>query len=189
MRATELTLLTVEEYLKIEQESNDKYEFHNGHIYPMAGGTINHGLICGNIFGEIRAKLKDGDCKTINSEIKLHIEKSNKYIYPDTMVICGNIETSEDLPNAVTNPILIVEVLSKSTADYDRGDKFFFYQQIASLKEYILIEQDKKQIDIYTRKKNLWKTSRVTALDKVLHISCLDIDILIEDIYQDADLS
>jgi len=191
MQATELNNLSVEEYLNIEQESNSKYEYHNGHIYAMAGGTINHGLICGNIFGEIRAKLKekDSDCKAINSEIKLHIEKLNKYIYLDTMVICGDIKTSDDLPNAVTNPILIVEVLSKSTADYDRGDKFFFYQKIASLQEYILIEQDKKQIDIYTRKKNLWKISRITSINKILQISSLNIKINLNDIYQDTDFN
>ena len=94
----------------------------------MAGRTLNHGLICGNIFGEIRTALrnKKRNCTPINSEVKLYIQSKNSFLYPDTMVICGDIEISDDEPNVVTNPTVIIEVLSKSTASYDRGDKFFF---------------------------------------------------------------
>ncbi len=137
--------LSIQEYITIEKNGDIKYEYHNGTITAMTGGSLAHGLIRGNIFGEIRAllKAKKSNCQPLNNDIKLHISTQNQFLYPDTMVICGKIEQSNDEPDAVTNPKVIIEVLSKSTANYDRGDKFFFYRQIESLEEYILIEQEK----------------------------------------------
>lgn len=186
MQATKLDNLTFEEYLEIERNSEIKYEYHNGYIYSMAGGTLNHSRISTNIIRNIsQGLIKKGSlCELFNSEAKLHIEKSNRYVYPDAMVVCGDIQTSEDYAEAITNPILIIEVLSKSTADYDRGDKFFFYQQIESLQEYILVEQEKMQIDIYSRRKNLWKISRVTQEDGVLYLTSLDMEVDLGEIYR-----
>lgn len=184
-----LNNLSVPEYINTEQQTDTKYEYHDGSIYAMAGGTLNHGLICGNIFGEIRIalKAKNSDCKVINSEIKLHVKEKNSFLYPDAMVICGAIEKSKTELNSVTNPVVIIEVLSKSTASYDRGDKFFFYRQIDTLKEYILIEQDKAQIEIFKRKKDLWQITRISGLGELLPISTLDIELKLEDIYQDIE--
>lgn len=191
MEAKKLNNLSVEEYLKIEANSEEKYEYYDGVILAMAGGTLNHGLICGNIFGEFRTILKNKkrNCKAINSEIKLHISSKNAFLYPDAMVICGDIKKSSVNPNAVTNPLVIVEVLSKSTANYDRGDKFFLYKQIEILQEYILIEQEKAQIDIYERKSDLWKITRVLGLQNDLEIHSLGIKIPLTDIYQDITFS
>lgn len=186
MQATILDNLTLEEYLKFEEKSDIKYEYHDGQIIGRIDSMINHSRISGNIQGCIYNNLKrqNATCEIFNSNVKLHIQKENRYVYPDGMVICGDIQTSEDYSEAITNPILIIEVLSKSTADYDRGDKFFFYQQIESLQEYILIEQEKMQIDIYSRRKNLWKISRVTATDKSLYLSCLEMTIDLKNIYR-----
>jgi len=188
MDAKKLSHLSIEEYVALEKEAEIKYEYHDGTVYAMAGGTIEHGLICGNIFGEIRANLrtKKSNCRPINSEVKLHIQSINRFLYPDAMVICGDIEKSEDEINAVTNPILIVEVLSKTSASYDRGDKFYFYRQIKSLQEYILIEQDKAQIEIYKRESDLWKITRISGLESKLYLTALDISIDIEEIYRDV---
>jgi len=191
MQATKLAKLTVEEYLKIEEESNLKYEFHDGDIYAMAGGTVNHSRISINIAGEIRQaiKSKNGNCEVLNSDVKLHIAKENRYLYPDNMVICGEIQESKSLKNSVTNPKVIIEVLSKSTQDYDKGAKFFIYKEIESLEEYILIEQDTAQIHVYTRKSSdLWKIVSINGLDKSLPISTLKVDIALADIYYNVKL-
>ncbi len=190
MIAKNLDNLSISEYIKIEQQTDTKYEYHNGSIYAMAGGTLNHGLICGNIFGEIRTALKHkkSDCKVMNSEIKLHVKEKNSFLYPDTMIVCGEIEKSQLESNAVTNPVVIIEVLSKSTANYDRGDKFFFYRQIDSLQEYILIEQDKAQIEVYKKKGDLWKITRIAGVDNFLPISSLNIKLKLEDIYENIEL-
>lgn len=189
MEAKRLDNLSVMEYLEIERETNSKFEYHDGSIYMMSGGTLNHGLICGNIFGEIRSALraKGSNCRAMNSEIKVHIESKNCYLYPDTMIVCGEIDKSENEPNSITNPKVIVEVLSKSTANYDRGDKFYLYRQLESLEEYILIDQKRAQIDTHKRQGDLWKLSRISGLENELEIEILGIKVKLEEIYHDIE--
>lgn len=190
MEAEKLNNVSIKEYVAIEKEAEKKYEFHDGIIYAMAGGTLEHGLICGNIFGEIRTALrnKKSICKPINSEVKLHVQSVNRFLYPDTMVICGDIEKSKDEINAVTNPTLIVEVVSKSSASYDRGDKFYFYRQIETLQEYVIIEQEKALVEIYKRKGDLWKITRISGLASKLFLTALEVEIDLAEIYRDVDL-
>lgn len=191
MDAKKLNNLTVAEYIQIEEDANQKYEYHDGRIYALAGGSLNHGLICGNIFGELRSGLREkGDeCKAMTSEIKLYIQSENAFVYPDAMVVCGEINKSTKNRHAIINPIIIVEVLSKSTESYDRGDKFYKYRQIQSLQEYILIDQSKPQIEIYRRQNELWQITRVSGLDKSISIHSTGIEIKLSDIYQDVDFS
>ncbi len=178
-------LLSVNEYIQQEVESNTKYEYHNGKIFALAGGTLNHGLICGNIYSEMRMALKNKEtnCLPFNSDVKLFIEATNSFVYPDSMVICGAIEELNE--HAVTNPILVVEVLSKSTAEYDRGDKFHLYRQILSFREYVLIEQKKHIVDIHYKhaKSDLWKITRYVGLEKKIVLQSLDIEISMVDLY------
>jgi Uma2 family endonuclease len=179
--------LSVQEYIQQEIGSNTKYEYHDGKIYALAGGTLNHGLISGNVYNELRVHLKkkDSDCLPFNSDVKLFIASTNSYVYPDSMVIGGEIESSEEDNNAVANPVLIVEVLSDSTADYDRGDKFYLYRQIPSFKEYLLIEQKKHVVDVHFKNKNsdLWRITRYEGLDKMIPIHSLGIEISMSDLY------
>jgi len=193
MKAHKTPKLTVKEYIKREHESDNKYEYHDGEIYALAGGTLNHGMLCGNIFGELRSKLKEkqSNCKPYTSEIKVFIEKTNSFVYPDSMVICGDIEKSELEKNSVTNPILIVEVLSKSTSDYDRGDKFYLYRQLSSLKEYVLIEQDRYVVDVHYKSENsdLWRITRYEGKDQTLQLQSIGIEISMKDLYDDLDFS
>lgn len=194
MKAVKISDLSVEEYLQIEAEGDIKYEYHNGQIFSLAGGTINHGLLCANIYTEIRNKLKanDANCKPLSSEIKLHVKSKryNSFLYPDTMVICGDLETSDTNQNAVKNPVLIVEVLSKSTADYDRGDKFHIYRQIPTLQEYVLIEQDKYIVDIHYKstESDLWRITRIEGKDKMIKFQSLDIAIAMQDLFFDVEI-
>lgn len=190
MEARKLDNLSVAEYLAIEMTSGDKYEYHDGTIFALAGGTFNHGTICGNIFGELRNKVKDRNkgCKAYTSEIKVYIKKDNSYVYPDAMVVCDEIEHPEDNKDAVANPKLIVEVLSKSTSNYDRGAKFHKYRQLESLEEYILIEQESYAVEIYKRVNDLWKISRIVGVDAILHLSSIDIDVEMTMIYEGVEL-
>jgi len=188
MEAEKLKRVSVAEYKAIEKEGNIKYEFHDGILYAMAGGSFNHGLIVGNIFGELHNILlqKDSPCFPLNNDVKLHIETENRFLYPDTMVICKDVQKSPLDSEAVTNPILIIEVLSKSTASYDRGDKFYFYRQIMNLQEYVLIEQEKAQVEVYTIKSNLWNISRVSGLDKEVVLHALSLTIPLSSIYRNV---
>ncbi len=192
MKAHKLSKITVEEYIQYEVETGQKYEFHDGLIYALAGGSIEHALLIGNIYSELRngLKKKNSNCKPITNDAKLHIEKENKYVYPDSMVICGEIDRSTETNNAVTNPILIVEVLSKSTIEYDRGDKFYFYRQIPTLQEYVLIEQNRYVVEVYYKKEknDLWRISRYEGLDQIIKFQSIDIEINMAELYFDIEL-
>ena len=185
MEAKKTKKLSIAEYIQLEENTNTKHEFHDGEVYAMAGGTIEHGLICGNIYAALKSTLGKGRCKAINGEVKLHVKASNKFLYPDAMVICGDMERSEKEDTALINPSIIIEVLSKSTESYDRGDKFFIYRSIPSLQEYILIDQYKYQADIYKRKNDFWKITRVNGLDSILEVEFLSISIPFAAIYED----
>lgn len=193
MKAHKLPKLTIKEYIQYEIESNNKYEYHDGKIFALAGGILNHGKISGNVYTEMRTQLKNkkSDCLPFNSDVKLFIASTNSYVYPDSMVICGEEEASTEDKNAVTNPILIVEVLSKSTAAYDRGDKLYLYRGILSLKEYVLIEQEKYIVDVHYKHKNsdLWSLTRYKGLDKIIKLQSLDIEISMEDLYYRTKIS
>lgn len=185
MEAKKLTNISISDYIKIEEESDAKYEFHDGSIFAMAGGTINHGLIIGNAFSAVKAALKSNkNCTSLTSEIKLHIEQLNKFVYPDGMVVCGDIERAKKDSNSITNPAVIIEVLSHSTESYDRGDKFYFYRQIPSLKEYILIDQYQAKIEVYNRHGDMWQIRRLEGIDKMLEITSINIEIALEDVYE-----
>lgn len=188
MQVKKLNKISIEEYIAIEQANDTKYEYHNGSIYAMAGGTMNHGFISGNVYSAIKVSLraKNKKCTAMTSELKLRIEVKNSYVYPDAMVVCGDIETSDRKPDAVTNPTVIIEVLSKSTAAYDRGDKFYLYRQIESLQEYVLIEQEKAEIEVYSKKGDLWQITRFTGLDTKLFLSSIDVAVSLSEIYEDV---
>jgi len=188
MEAKKLAPASLDEYLEIEKESQTKYEFHDGTIFAMAGNTLQHGLICDNIFGELRAALRarQETCRAITSEIKLYIESKNSFVYPDAMVVCGEIQSAQNNPHAIINPVVIVEVLSQTTSSYDRGDKFYLYRQIESLQEYVLIEQEKPQIEIYQRAADLWRISHIEGLDQKIPLNSLNIILNLNDIYQDV---
>ena len=192
MKAHKLPRLSIEEYKKQELDSGIKYEYHDGQIFALAGGSLNHGLLCGNIFAELRNSLKrnTSNCKALSSEIKLFIQSQNSFVYPDSMVICGEIEQATPDNNAVTNPVLIVEVLSPSTASYDRGDKFYLYRQIPSLQEYVLIEQDKAIVEVYCKKSgsDLWSITRFKGLETSLKLQSIGIHIKMADLYFDVNL-
>lgn len=193
MKAHKLPIISVKDYIQQEIKSNTKYEYHNGKIFALAGGSLNHGLISGNVYSEMRNKLKHNGsiCLPFNSDIKLHIEDTNSYVYPDTMVICGDIEKSDEDENSVTNPILIVEVLSKSTAEYDRGDKFYLYRKIPTFREYVIIEQKKYVVDVHYKSDNsdLWKITRYEGLDKTIKLQSIGIEITMEELYFRTDIT
>ncbi|MEM6966389.1 MAG: Uma2 family endonuclease [Bacteroidota bacterium] len=187
MKAHRLSKFTVAEYIQQEIDTNTKHEYHDGRIFALAGGTLNHGIICGNIYTEIRIQLKNkqSNCLPFNSDVKLAIEATNSYVYPDAMVVCNDFEVTDENESSVKNPVLVVEVLSSSTAEYDRGDKFYLYRQIPSFKEYILIEQKKHVVDVHYKhpSSDLWRITRYEGLDKKVKIQSLGIEVPMEDIY------
>ena len=180
MGITKIDYSSIAEYVAIENTAQSKCEYEKGKILAMTGGSINHGILCGNAYNELRTAIanKKINCDAFGSEIRIHIQKAESIVYPDSMIICGNIETSDEDTEAVTNPVLIVEVLSKSTESYDRGDKFYKYRQLPSFLEYVLVSQDKPVVETFYRKdNNVWEIARYTGLDTIIKLKCLDLKI------------
>jgi Uma2 family endonuclease len=148
---------TVEEYLEREETALEKSEYYKGEIFEMgdhrplemAGGTPSHAEIGGNIYYALRQKLQGSPCKAFNSDLKVHIPENTLFTYPDVTIACGKREYFKDA--ALLNPLVIMEVLSDSTEDYDRGTKFRLYRSIPSLQEYVLVAQTEQLVEIFRR--------------------------------------
>ena len=180
---------TIVDYLEFDNQSDVKNEYENGLIRAMSGGTLNHGIIGNNINSEINNKLKlsSQKCTSINGDVRIFIEKANSFVYPDGMVICGKIETHEKDVHSIINPILVIEVLSKSTESYDRGDKFHKYCSLNSFQEYVLIDQYKPVIDkLYKSQKGRWEMMTIIGLDKSIYLNSINMSVKMEYIYRNT---
>lgn len=143
--------MTAQEYLAFERASEEKHEFADGEIFAMSGGTFEHSVIAQAIGAVLRNALMGRKCAVQNSDMKVHIPITGRYVYPDVAVVCGRPEFVDDSRDTLLNPRIIVEVLSPSSEAYDRGDKFTNYRTLPSLKHYILAAQDKPFIEVFTR--------------------------------------
>ncbi len=146
-------IFTPAEYLALEQVATDKNEFYQGEIFAMSGGTPDHSVIAVNLTAELRQALAAKPCRVFNSDMRLSIPRSNLFTYPDVMVVCGKIQYAENRKDTITNPLVIGEVLSDSTREYDRDKKFNFYRQIPGLQEYVLIESERASASVSPRRR------------------------------------
>ena len=143
--------ITPEEYLHRERQADFRSEYFRGEIFAMAGASANHNLIVLNAGAHLREQLKKKPCRVFPSDLKLRIEATGLYTYPDLSVVCGDPELATDAGDVLLNPVTIIEVLSESTEAYDRGKKFEHYRTIPSLTHYVLIAQDRHSIDCFSR--------------------------------------
>ncbi|MEM8526348.1 MAG: Uma2 family endonuclease [Bacteroidota bacterium] len=176
---------TFEEYLAFEEISDVRHEYHDGQIFAMAGGRPNHNLITGNIHTALNLALSDRDCIPYIFDLKVRIEKANRGLYPDVMVVCGDLEMYNDRLDVITNPSLIIEVLSPSTERYDRTNKFRLYRQLPSFKEYVLVATDYPTVEtFYREQEDYWHIGSAVGLDSEVHLKSIDCKIQLADIYK-----
>ena len=179
--------LTPEEYLAIERKAEYKSEYVDGVVYVMAGGSERHNLIAANTIISIGVQLRNRPCRVYPSDLKVRVPSSKRFFYPDVSVICGETRFADDERDVILNPVLIVEVLSESTAAYDRGKKFLSYQQIESLQEYLLISQDEAIIEHYIRQSNdTWLYAKAIGLEETIILPSIECEIALRDIYDKA---
>ena len=175
---------TFQEYLDLEEKADLRSEYYQGEIFAISGGTDRHSLIGTNMTREMGNGLMDSECFVFGSDLKIRIEAADAGVYPDGMVICGPRDYYEDRTDIVTNPIAVVEVLSDSTAAWDRGGKFKQYRLLPTLQEYILIEQKSPQIEIFTKNKDgFWVFREYEGLDSVIEIESLKISLSTRRVY------
>lgn len=181
---------TIAEYLAMEEMSQVKHEFHNGEILAMSGGSVEHGLISGNIFFALKKRLDDTPCQPLNDQIRVRIRTESRYVYPDVSIVCGELDRDpDDQKCSITNPRVLIEVLSESTESYDRDEKFSLYRKVASLEEYVLISQSRAQVESYLRQSDEWgKFTFTSGIESILTIASLGLQIPIAEIYKGVQL-
>ncbi len=178
------SLMSEAEYLAFERQSRDKHEFYLGEIFAMSGASRKHNLIAGNLFGELRERLKDRRCEAYVGDMRVRVKPNGLYTYPDVVVVCGDPEFLDSDVDTLLNPTLLIEVLSDSTEKNDRGTKFKQYRQIPSLREYILVSQDEPLIEHFTRRGDTyWELTETAGLDSQLVLSSLGCQIPLAEIY------
>lgn len=182
---TEKRYYTPEEYLALEETAIDKSEYHDGEIVTMTGGTTNHNKLALNFCRKFPLTIKEQNYEIFINDVRLWIPQTRRYVYPDIMVIQGEPIYQENNQTVVTNPLVIIEVLSNSTKNYDRGNKFFFYRSIPTFREYILIDQYSYHIEQFAKNsKSKWELTEYDSEDSVLTLESLEFQIPMRDIYQ-----
>lgn len=174
-----------EEYLELEEKAEYKSEYRDGEIVPMRGGTTNHNKIAGNFYAYLKLALRGQNYDIYIGDVRLWIPRYRQYTYPDVMVIRGEPIYTGTSMTTVINPLLIAEVLSKSTKNYDQGDKFLYYRSIPELKEYILIDQAKYHVMQYVKTaEGQWLFTEYESEDAVLSLHSIDCQIAFSDLYE-----
>ncbi len=183
------TYITPEEYLAQELTSRDKHEYWHGETYMMAGTTRRHNRIVINMTKAFDNRFGGRPCDVFTTDIRLRIEKDNAYTYPDVMVVCGKTELDPRQQDTVMNPKIIVEVLSASTQEYDRNEKFKMYRNIPSLEHYVMVEQAQPYIESYRREGRFWVLETLEGMDAALKLRALNLEIPLAEIYARIDWS
>ena len=176
--------MTPAEYIELEEQTGERFEYRNGEVYAISGGTLPHNLIAAKLNRRIGNLVEDRGCEIVGSGQKVVILQTGLETYPDAAVYCGKPHLAGANGMALANPVFLAEVLSKSTEAYDRGDKAAHYRRIESLQEYLLIAQDRVRVERYRRSgQNEWLLSEFTELNDILELSSLGIELPLAALY------
>ena len=180
---------TPEQYLALERKATSRSEYVNGRIFAMSGASRAHNLIAGNIYREISSQLKGRPCEAYVSDMRVKVSTTGLYTYPDIVAVCGEIRFDDEQTDTLLNPTALVEVLSASTEAYDRGEKFAHYRRLESLREYVLIAQDKVCIEHFVRQGDQWVLTESSNLDDTVQLSSIGCLIALRDVYDKVEFS
>ena len=177
---------TLEEYLELDKNSEERYEYFDGEVFAMAGGSPDHARLSGAIYSLPEQKLEGRDCEAFNSEMRIKVPAALPYRYPDASVVCGEpIFVELDGQQMLINPILIVEVLSPSTVAYDLGEKFTGYQSVESFREYLLISQDRPHVIQHVKQaKRKWLRIEIEGMDSEVTLESIGVILTLREIYR-----
>lgn len=177
--------ISPEEYLELEREADFKSEYFQGEVFAMAGAGRNHNRITENLSIDIGFFLKGKSCRSYSSDLKIHIPDNGLYTYPDLLVVCGKEEFLDENTDTLLNPKIIIEVLSKSTGSYDRGEKFQLYRSIPSLEEYVLIDSQRIAAEVFRKsEREFWSLmSESYTLEGSIELASIGLTLPMRDVY------
>jgi Uma2 family endonuclease len=188
--AYEKQKFTIEEYLQMERASDVKHEYYQGEIFAMAGASNRHITISSNLIAELHQRLKTSPCFPYGSDMRIHIPENTLFTYPDISIICGEINTFDKDKDTALQPIILIEILSKTTRDYDRGGKFKLYRDIPTLKEYMLVDSENICVEIFRiNEHNHWELEEYKNLQEIVTLPAIGVSVSMEDIYARTMLS
>lgn len=181
--------ISIEEYLEIENASLEKHEYYNGEIFAMSGAKVPHVIITDNILTALKQKLKGKSCQPFGNDLRIHIQANTLFTYPDISIVCGDIITLNNDDYNVLNPSVLIEVLSKGTKNYDRGDKFKLYRDIPTLKEYVLIDSETVNIEIFRLNANHhWELEEYNNTVERFEIKTINTALSFAEVYEGSRL-
>jgi len=188
MQKPALKYITPEEYLEREVAAEFRSEYYQGEIFALAGGSLNHNQIIGNVYAPLHHNQKHHKCRVAMSDLRLWVEERGLFTYPDIMIICDKPQLYNDRSDTISNPLIIFEVLSESTKNYDRSEKFEFYRSISTFQEYILIDQYKIHIEqFHIGSEGKWVLTEYNDINDVLKLEKIDFQMPLQDIYSRVD--
>ncbi|HEX3577561.1 MAG TPA: Uma2 family endonuclease [Thermoanaerobaculia bacterium] len=184
MSSPDLSFVTPGEYLDLDRKSEVRSEYIAGQIFVMSGASRRHNLIAGNLFREISTQLRSSACEAYMSDMRVKVSPTGMYTYPDIVGVREEPRFEDAHIDTLLNPVVIVEVLSESTEAYDRGEKFAHYRRLDSLREYVLVAQDKARAEHYVREGQQWILSEVSDSQSILHLISIDCHVGLAAIYE-----
>ena len=185
--AAKYNYVSPEDYLAMERASETKHEYYKGEVFAMSGATNEHNFIAYNLNRIIAPFVHGKGCKFFGSDFRIHIPANTLYTYPDFTIVCGDNLSSLLHTDNLAAPSVIIEILSKSTAGYDKGRKFSLYREITSLKEYILIDSTKISVEMFSKQDDgKWLLSEFKELSDSFFISTIGLTLFLKDVYEDV---
>ena len=179
------TYIEVEEYFAQEETAEHRSEYYHGDMFAMAGGTPNHNRITVNLSSLLNAQFRGGPCEAFANDVRVQIEKGNHYTYPDVVIVCGELKFADGRSDTIANPVTIIEVLSETTQDYDRGTKFSAYRTIPTLTDYILVDQKTVHIEYFSKESDgTWRLREYFSTQDMLEIQTIQASIPMTGIYE-----
>jgi Uma2 family endonuclease len=183
-----LAVFTPDEYLALERQSEIRHEFLDGTVYAMAGESPTHSAICFNLAGALHPQLRETNCRGFSPNMKVRAGEAGLYAYPDLAVACGEAFFHDKHGDVLLNPTVIFEVLSRSTQTYDRGEKFERYKSIETLRDYVLVSQDRPHLEHFSRRPDgTWSHTELDGTDAALTLDSINCRVSLADIYDRID--
>jgi Uma2 family endonuclease len=185
MSAVPKTLPSAKDYLDFERRAEFRHEFYKGEIFQMSGASREHNTIVFNLAREIGNQLRGKNCEGYANDMRVHIPATGLFTYPDVVIVCGEPKFLDDEFDTLLNPIVLIEVLSPTIANYDRGKKFWHYQSIESLREYLLIAQDEARVEhLIKQSDGRWQVAEYASIEKEIELPSVEIVLKLSEIYE-----